>query len=109
VDYAHTPDALENVLKTIHSLKPSDAGRVITVFGCGGNRDAGKRPIMGRIASSLSDLTIVTSDNPRGEDPEAIIAQIVAGVARGRDVQVEPDRRKAIRKALSAAGRDDVV
>jgi UDP-N-acetylmuramoyl-L-alanyl-D-glutamate--2,6-diaminopimelate ligase len=109
VDYAHTPDALENVLKTIHGVKASGVGCVITVFGCGGNRDAGKRPIMGRIASSLSDLTIVTSDNPRGEDPDAIIAQIVAGVAPGREVQVEPDRRKAIRKALSAARRDDVV
>ena len=109
VDYAHTPDALENVLRTIHSVKPAGAGRVITVFGCGGNRDAGKRPIMGRIASALSDLTIVTSDNPRGEDPGAIIAQIVAGVATGRDVQVEPDRRSAIRMALEAAVRDDVV
>jgi UDP-N-acetylmuramoyl-L-alanyl-D-glutamate--2,6-diaminopimelate ligase len=109
VDYAHTPDALENVLKTIHGVKASGPGRVITVFGCGGNRDAGKRPIMGRIASSMSDLTIVTSDNPRGEDPDTIIAQIVAGVAAGREVQVEPDRRKAIRKALSAARRDDVV
>ena len=109
VDYAHTPDALENVLKTIHGVKAPGPGRVITVFGCGGNRDAGKRPIMGRIASSMSDLTIVTSDNPRGEDPDAIIAQIVAGVTPGREVQVEPDRRKAIRRALSAAGRDDVV
>ena len=109
VDYAHTPDALENVLRTIHGMKASGVGRVITVFGCGGNRDAGKRPIMGRIASSLSDFTIVTSDNPRGEDPEAIIAQIVAGVPAGREVQVEPDRRKAIRKALLAAQRDDVV
>jgi UDP-N-acetylmuramoyl-L-alanyl-D-glutamate--2,6-diaminopimelate ligase len=109
VDYAHTPDALENVLNTIHGVKPSGVGRVITVFGCGGNRDAGKRPIMGRIASTLSDLTIVTSDNPRGEDPGAIIAQIVAGIAAGRNVQVEPDRRKAIRMALLAAERDDVV
>ena len=109
VDYAHTPDALENVLTTIHGVKASGTGRVITVFGCGGNRDAGKRPIMGRIAATLSDLTIVTSDNPRGEDPEAIIAHIVAGVPAGREVLVEPDRRKAIRMALSAAGRDDVV
>jgi UDP-N-acetylmuramoyl-L-alanyl-D-glutamate--2,6-diaminopimelate ligase len=109
VDYAHTPDALENTLKTIHSVKPPGAGRVITVFGCGGNRDSGKRPIMGRIASTLSDLTIVTSDNPRGEDPGAIIAQIVAGVAAGREVRVEPDRRAAIRLALSAAAPDDVV
>jgi UDP-N-acetylmuramoyl-L-alanyl-D-glutamate--2,6-diaminopimelate ligase len=109
VDYAHTPDALENVLTTIHGVKAPGSGRVITVFGCGGNRDAGKRPIMGRIAATLSDLTIVTSDNPRGEDPEAIIAHIVAGVPAGREVLVEPDRRKAIRLALSAAGRDDVV
>jgi UDP-N-acetylmuramoyl-L-alanyl-D-glutamate--2,6-diaminopimelate ligase len=109
VDYAHTPDALENVLTTIHGVKPAGVGRVITVFGCGGNRDAGKRPVMGRIASSLSDLTIVTSDNPRNEDPGAIITQIIAGAAAGRDVRVEPDRRAAIRMALEAARRDDVV
>jgi UDP-N-acetylmuramoyl-L-alanyl-D-glutamate--2,6-diaminopimelate ligase len=109
VDYAHTPDALENVLRTIRGVKSASSGRVITVFGCGGNRDAGKRPIMGRIASSMSDLTIVTSDNPRNEDPGAIIAQIVAGVVAGCDVRVEPDRRAAIRMALALARRDDIV
>jgi UDP-N-acetylmuramoyl-L-alanyl-D-glutamate--2,6-diaminopimelate ligase len=109
VDYAHTPDALENVLRTIRDLRSTGPGRMITVFGCGGNRDAGKRPIMGRIASSLSDRTIVTSDNPRGEDPGSIIAQIMTGVTPGSDVQIEPDRRLAIRKALSTAEPNDVV
>ena len=106
VDYAHTPDALENCLRTIRELT---RGRVITVFGCGGNRDRGKRPIMGRIASTLSDETIVTSDNPRNEDPLAIIAEIVAGTVSGRGVTTEPDRRAAIRAALARARPGDVV
>jgi len=108
VDYAHTPDALENCLRTIRELA-GKGGRVITVFGCGGNRDRGKRPIMGRIASSLSDMTIVTSDNPRNEDPDAIIAAIVEGTVPGGDVTTEPDRRAAIRTALGRARPGDVV
>ncbi len=110
VDYAHTPDALERCLHAIRDLLPSQGrSRVITVFGCGGNRDRGKRPIMGRIASTLSDLTIVTSDNPRREDPGAIIAEIMTGVVPGRNVRTEPDRRAAIRSALGEAQRGDVV
>lgn len=109
IDYAHTPDALENCLRTIRELLPSGTGRVITVFGCGGNRDRGKRPLMGRIASALSDITIVTSDNPRTEDPNSIIDEILSGVAKGKDVRVESDRRGAIRMALEQARSGDVV
>ena len=77
VDYAHTPDALKNAIKALRSLTP---GRLITVFGCGGDRDNTKRPIMGEIASRLSDLAVITSDNPRSEDPLAIIEQVEDGV-----------------------------
>jgi UDP-N-acetylmuramoyl-L-alanyl-D-glutamate--2,6-diaminopimelate ligase len=104
VDYAHTPDSLENVLRTARELAQ---GRLICVFGCGGDRDRGKRPLMGRIASELADLAIVTSDNPRSEEPEAIIAEIVAGA--GEDVEVEPDRTRAIGQALETAAAGDVV
>jgi UDP-N-acetylmuramoyl-L-alanyl-D-glutamate--2,6-diaminopimelate ligase len=103
VDYAHTPDSLENVLRTARGLAQN---RVICVFGCGGDRDRGKRPQMGRIASELADLAIVTSDNPRSEDPDAIIAEILEG-ADG--AEVEPDRREAIARAVAAAGDGDVV
>jgi UDP-N-acetylmuramoyl-L-alanyl-D-glutamate--2,6-diaminopimelate ligase len=104
VDYAHTPDSLENVLRTARDLAHN---RLICVFGCGGDRDRGKRPLMGRIASELADLAIVTSDNPRSEEPEAIIGEIVAG-AEG-DVDVEPDRRDAIARAIEIAREGDVV
>jgi UDP-N-acetylmuramoyl-L-alanyl-D-glutamate--2,6-diaminopimelate ligase len=104
VDYAHTPDSLENVLRTARDLAQN---RLICVFGCGGDRDRGKRPLMGRIASELADLAIVTSDNPRSEEPEAIIGEIVAGA--GGDVEVEPDRREAIARAIDAAQEGDVV
>lgn len=110
VDYAHTPDALESCLKTIHEILPKDGdGRVITVFGCGGNRDRGKRPQMAQIATELSDITVITSDNPRNEDPQAIMDEIFAGVVRGKEVRMEPDRRKAIRIALDLARSGDVV
>ena len=105
VDYAHTPEALENVLR---AARPLTEGRLISVFGAGGDRDREKRPRMGAIAAELSDLAIVTSDNPRSEDPDAIIAEIVAGIA-GEDVRVEVDRRAAIGLALREAGPGDTV
>jgi len=105
VDYAHTPDGLQRLLETTRTLA---TGRVITVFGCGGERDRAKRPIMGRIASSLSDVVIVTSDNPRHEDPAAIIDEILSGV-EATNVLRHDDRRSAIALALSEAGPDDVV
>ena len=108
VDYAHTPDELENVLKTARELT---AGRLIAVFGCGGDRDRGKRPIMGRIASELADLVVVTSDNPRSERPESIIDDILEGIAakdRSR-VNVIPDRKEAIHSAIELAQTGDLV
>lgn len=105
VDYAHTPDALEQVL---HALRAHlGGGRLICVFGCGGDRDPGKRPLMGEVAQRLADRVIVTSDNPRGEDPAAIISAIVAGA--GGPVDIEPDRARAIARAIDEAGRGDVV
>jgi UDP-N-acetylmuramoyl-L-alanyl-D-glutamate--2,6-diaminopimelate ligase len=110
IDYAHTPDALENVLHAIRQMLPgSRAGRVITMFGCGGNRDQTKRPIMGRIATRLSDVTIVTSDNPRKEDPQEIIREVLTGAQPGAVVHAEADRRSAIALALSMARPGDVV
>lgn len=110
VDYAHTPDALQNCLWGIRDiLRPEGEGKVIAVFGCGGDRDAGKRPMMGRVVSELSDFTIITSDNPRQEDPLEIIRQVEAGVVPGKGVQREVDRRLAIRLGLSMAGKGDVV
>ncbi len=109
VDYAHTGDALERVLNTLRPLKK---GRLITVFGCGGDRDRGKRPIMGEIATRLSDFTIITSDNPRSEEPMEIIKEIEAGIDKGgRDVYtVIPDRHEAIKVAVNmAAGRDIIL
>jgi UDP-N-acetylmuramoyl-L-alanyl-D-glutamate--2,6-diaminopimelate ligase len=103
VDYAHTPDSLENVLRTARDLAQA---RVICVFGCGGDRDRGKRPLMGRIASELADVAIVTSDNPRSEEPEAIIAEILEGT---NGAEVEPDRREAIARAIGEAEEGDVV
>jgi UDP-N-acetylmuramoyl-L-alanyl-D-glutamate--2,6-diaminopimelate ligase len=105
VDYAHKPGALENVLRAARDLAAGN--RVLVVLGAGGDRDRGKRPQMGRIASELADLAIVTSDNPRSEDPDAIIAEIVAGA--GADVDVEPDRAAAIARAVELARPGDVV
>jgi UDP-N-acetylmuramoyl-L-alanyl-D-glutamate--2,6-diaminopimelate ligase len=105
VDYAHKPGALENVLRAARDL--AGGGRVICVVGAGGDRDRGKRPVMGRLASELADITIVTSDNPRSEDPQAIIDEIVAGVVGA--VDVEPDRAVAIARAIELAREGDVV
>lgn len=110
VDYAHTPDGLDNVLRTVREIA---AGRVICVFGCGGDRDRTKRPIMGRIAYEWSDYVVVTSDNPRTEDPLAILADIEAGLKEaGADpaaYELEPDRAAAIHKAVEMASPGDVV
>ncbi|HEX6689489.1 MAG TPA: cyanophycin synthetase [Solirubrobacterales bacterium] len=106
VDYAHTPDSLENVLQAARRLT---GGRVISVFGAGGDRDRGKRPLMGRAGAALSDLTIVTSDNPRSEDPEAIVAEILAGIEDRGGVEAEVDRRTAIAQALACARAGDTV
>jgi UDP-N-acetylmuramoyl-L-alanyl-D-glutamate--2,6-diaminopimelate ligase len=108
VDYAHTPDSLENVLR---AARPMAAGRrVIVVFGCGGDRDRGKRPLMGAVATSLADRTVITSDNPRSEDPVAIIGEIEAGARRGGGHYiVEQDRRAAIGTAIREADPGDVV
>lgn len=106
VDYAHTPDSLENVLRAARGL---GEGRVIAVFGAGGDRDRGKRPQMGRAGADLSDLAIVTSDNPRSEDPEAIVAEILAGIDDREGVEAEVDRRAAIALALSRAEAGDTV
>ncbi len=104
VDYSHTPDSLENALETARGMA---RGRVHVVFGCGGDRDRGKRPLMGEIAARLADRVIVTSDNPRSEDPGAIIAEILAGV--GGPVEHDPDRRAAIELAIGGAEAGDIV
>jgi UDP-N-acetylmuramoyl-L-alanyl-D-glutamate--2,6-diaminopimelate ligase len=106
VDYAHTPDSLDNVLRAARRLTE---GRVISVFGAGGDRDRDKRPKMGRAGAQGSDLAIVTSDNPRSEDPEAIIAEILAGIEDRSGVEVEPDRRAAIALAFERARPGDTV
>jgi UDP-N-acetylmuramoyl-L-alanyl-D-glutamate--2,6-diaminopimelate ligase len=109
VDYAHTPDSLENVLEAARQVTPTD-GRLIAVFGCGGDRDRDKRPLMGEIAGRLADVAVVTSDNPRSEDPAAIIDEIVAGMgAASAEVEVEVDRHVAIARALRAAKDGDTV
>jgi UDP-N-acetylmuramoyl-L-alanyl-D-glutamate--2,6-diaminopimelate ligase len=103
VDYSHKPGSLERVLEEARNLTP---GRVICVFGCGGDRDREKRPVMGRIASTLADVAVVTSDNPRSEDPLAIIDEILSGAP---ELEVEPDRRTAIARAIESAREGDVV
>ena len=108
VDYAHTPDGLENVLKAAREIT-TEGGRLICIFGCGGDRDATKRPKMGKIAEDLADTVIITSDNPRSENPQQIISDILAGFKNVNSVVVEPDRELAIKQAFRLAGPKDVV
>ncbi|MGW8272822.1 MAG: Mur ligase family protein, partial [Thermodesulfovibrionales bacterium] len=105
IDYAHTPDALKSLLDTVSAIPH---GRIITVFGCGGDRDQGKRPLMGGIASAMSDFSVITSDNPRFENPDAIIEDIVRGI-QGRSFTIIADRREAIRDAVGRARKGDIV
>jgi UDP-N-acetylmuramoyl-L-alanyl-D-glutamate--2,6-diaminopimelate ligase len=107
VDYAHTPEGLRRLLGDVRALAP--ASRLLTVFGCGGERDRSKRPEMGQVASTYSDVTIVTSDNPRSESPDDIIDAIMAGVVPGSDATRVSDRRMAIAEALTRAALGDVV
>jgi UDP-N-acetylmuramoyl-L-alanyl-D-glutamate--2,6-diaminopimelate ligase len=106
VDYAHTPDALEQILQLVRA---ETTGRLITVFGCGGDRDPGKRPLMGRVATGLSDYTIITSDNPRTEDPQRIIDAIITGVEKSGDYITIPDRQEAIEHAIAVAQSWDTI
>jgi len=110
VDYAHTPDALENVLKTLVSLKKGSE-KILTVFGCGGDRDKGKRPIMGGIAVNYSDHVIITSDNPRNEDPELINQEVFSGVSPDQESKVLTitDRKEAIKVACTMAKSGDIL
>lgn len=106
VDFAHTEEALKNALITLREMNPC---RIITLFGCGGGRDRGKRPKMGRVSGELSDITIVTSDNPRGEDPQAIVDEITKGFLGSACYYVEVDRREAIRRAIGLATEEDII
>jgi UDP-N-acetylmuramoyl-L-alanyl-D-glutamate--2,6-diaminopimelate ligase len=108
VDYAHTPDALEQALQGLQPVARARGGRLHCVFGCGGNRDSSKRPLMGQAAQRQADVVWVTSDNPRGEDPQTIVQQITAGMRLDR-VQVVVDRTQAIEQAIAQAGTQDVV
>jgi UDP-N-acetylmuramoyl-L-alanyl-D-glutamate--2,6-diaminopimelate ligase len=107
VDYAHTPGGLEVALTAARTL--AGTARVVCLFGCGGDRDQGKRPVMGSVAARLSDVVVLTSDNPRSEEPTAIIDQIRSGVVDPVELQIEPDRAAAIRTAVGLARPGDVV
>ena len=109
VDYAHTPDALDNALRSLRPVAQARGGKLVVVFGCGGDRDAGKRPLMGRIAANLSDRVLLTNDNPRSESPARIIGQIRAGMSGSAPIQEEPDRARAIERAIRTAQLNDVV
>jgi UDP-N-acetylmuramoyl-L-alanyl-D-glutamate--2,6-diaminopimelate ligase len=106
VDYSHTPDALENALTTLGQLKK---GRLWVVFGCGGDRDKSKRPVMGTVASEHADQLVITSDNPRTEDPQTIINEIVSGVSSEAQMVQLLNREEAIAYALNAADKDDII
>ena len=106
VDYAHTPDALR---KALAAARAHCRGRLAVIFGCGGDRDPGKRPLMGEIAAELADDIVITDDNPRNEPPAAIAAGIVAGIPAGHPYRIEHDRGRAIRETLVDAGEHDVV
>ncbi|MBR4972461.1 MAG: UDP-N-acetylmuramyl-tripeptide synthetase, partial [Oscillospiraceae bacterium] len=106
IDYAHTPDGLENVLSSVRDFCK---GRLIAVFGCGGDRDPIKRPIMGRIGVEMADIAVITSDNPRTEDPDAIIADVVKGVGDAKNFEIVADRQKAIHYAIDIAEKDDII
>ena len=109
VDYAHTPDALDKALVGLRPLAAQRGGRLWCLFGCGGDRDPIKRPMMAAVAETQADRVVVTSDNPRSEKPEAIISQILRGFASPEAVQVEADRARAIAETLAQAAPDDVV
>jgi UDP-N-acetylmuramyl-tripeptide synthetase len=109
VDYAHTPDALDKALQALRPIAQERGGQLWCVFGCGGDRDAGKRPLMGAVAQHHADRVVVTSDNPRSEDPAAILHQILQGTIAGNTVQAEPDRAAAIALAIAEAAPADVV
>ena len=105
IDYAHSPESLENILSAVKEYTP---GRVISIFGCGGDRDPLKRPIMGEISGRIADYTIITSDNPRTEDPQKIMNDIIKGVKKD-NYEIVLDRPKAIEKALDMIKKDDIV
>ena len=107
IDYAHTPDAIENILRTVKGFA---RGRVVLLFGCGGDRDRTKRPIMGKIAATMADFSIITSDNPRTEDPGEIIRDIVSGISGKKDkYKVIENRKDAIGWAIENAKKDDII
>ena len=106
VDYAHTPDAVEKLVRT---LRPLSRGRLITVFGCGGDRDRGKRPLMAQVAESLADRIVLTSDNPRNEEPAEILRDMLSGLDRPESALAVEDRGSAIRRAVCEAGEGDIV
>ncbi|MDH5627357.1 MAG: UDP-N-acetylmuramoyl-L-alanyl-D-glutamate--2,6-diaminopimelate ligase, partial [Candidatus Krumholzibacteria bacterium] len=106
IDYAHTPDGFERVLETCRGLKPR---RLVAVFGCGGDRDQAKRPVMGALAERFCDRIYLTTDNPRSERAETIVEDVLGGIENRTRVVVEPDRARAIAAALAASGPDDVV
>jgi len=109
IDYAHTPDALENVLTTALEISQHRKGKLVAVFGCGGDRDKGKRPLMGEISQRLADKVYITSDNPRSEDPSRIIEDILEGLDHDDTITIIEDRKQAIEAAISSAGENDVI